>query len=124
MIKVYKCNILEGLQQLSDRNFQAIAWFENDRGLSSSFIDEVNAIFDDSGLDYAFNNGETVFGRDADNALRELDSATNNIDEFNQSDKEIFYSKEMQTVREMAAKALALVKASDGLESTVEIIEA
>jgi hypothetical protein len=123
MIKVYKENIIEGLKQLSDREFQRIAWFENDQGLSSSFIDDVNGVFDETGLDYAFNKDKCVFGAEADNALKDLDKDTKAIDELNQSDSEIFYSSEMQIIREKAAIALALVLASDGSESTVEIIE-
>ncbi len=122
MMNVYKKNIIEGLERISNRSLQAIAWFENDQGLSSSFIDEVNAVFDETGLAYAFDNNRVVFDIRSDNSLKELDAVINIIDET-QTDIEIFHSPQMQIVREKAAKALALVLASDGSESTVEIIE-
>jgi hypothetical protein len=123
MIKVYKNNIIEGLNYLSSYELQKIAWFENDQGLSSSYVEDVESVFDDTGLDDALNEGHVVFDKKTDSALRELDESTNSIDEFTQTDEEIFNSPEMAIVRKKAAKALELVLASDGAESTVEIIE-
>ena len=61
MIKVYKTNVIEGLKDLASRDFQAVAWFENDQGLSSSYADDVNAVFDDTGLDTALGSVDVLF---------------------------------------------------------------
>ncbi len=123
MRRIYKKNVIQGLEDLSSRGFQEVAWFKNNQGLSSSFGDDVNAVFDDTALGDMLENEETVFGKAADDALRDLDESTNAIDEFTMSDEEILNAPEMDIVRQKAALALELVKASDGSESTVEIVE-
>lgn len=120
--KVYKNVLVKALKDLSDIDFQKIAWFENDQALSSSFADDVNAVFDDTGLEIALKNNEIIFGKAADVVLHELGKAIDAVNEF-RPEEEIINDPLMQVVREKAAKALELIKASDGSESTVEIIE-
>lgn len=120
--RVYKTNVIEVLGYFSDREFQSIAWFENDKGLCYSFIDNANDLFDDCNLKEALYDNVIVFSKAADQALRDLSNAVDLVDEF-QSDEQILNSPEMQVVREKAAIALQLVLASDGSESTVEIVE-
>ncbi len=122
MNKVYKTVVIESLEDLSNRAFQEVAWFENNQGLSSSFGDDVSAVFEDSALEHALNAGDIVFGEAADTALRELNEIVEAIG-YDRDDAELIDAPEMDIVRQKAALALELVKASDGVESTVEIVE-
>lgn len=58
---VYKKNVMQGLKDLASRQFQLIAWFDNDQGLSSAFSEDVEAVFMDTGLEAALDAGEVVF---------------------------------------------------------------
>ncbi len=122
--KIYKSNVEKGLEQLIDPSFsRTVSTTEGEKIWYFSFTELVLAIFDDTALLDILGEGEIVFSKEADMALLELYKATNAIHEFNQTDDQIFNSPEMEIVREKAAKALALVKASTGKESTVEIVE-
>lgn len=122
-MKVYKSNIIEALGWLSNYDYQKIAWFPNNIGIMNSYAESVMAVFDDTGLVDALNNKKIVFGKEADDALRELEHATEAIDELSMSDDEIIDSIAMAKVRAKASRALALVESSDDSESTVEIIK-
>lgn len=122
MSKVYKTNVIRGLEHLSSYDFQKNAWFENNLGLLSSYMEDVESVFDDTGLEYALDNDQVVFGHVADNALRELSILLDSIG-YDKNEEELIDSPEMQLVRDKAAKALALIQASDYSESTVDIVE-
>lgn len=119
---IYKSNIIEGLQDLSDYSMQKLLWFDNDQGLSYSFLENYLDLFDDSTLLDAYKAGETVFGKEADAALQDLALATDAIDESLPADK-IIDDPFMKIVRKKAKKALDLVLADDGSESTIEIVK-
>ncbi len=117
--KVYKFNVIDGLQHLFSKEWQIEAWIkEND--IWSSFVDEVETVFLDSGLEGILDK-ETIFGKEADQALRELNIMVDAIG-YDRDERELIDAPEMEAVRQKAAEALALVLASDGSESTVEII--
>ena len=118
--KVYKFNVIAGLESLASHDFQKVAWFENDQGIVSSYGDMVSLVFEASALEEPLYK-RIVFSKKADNALRELDSMVEAIG-YDRDERELIDSPEMEAVRQKAAEALALVKASDGSESTVEII--
>ena len=120
---IYKRNVIEALHDLSSLEFQNVAWFPNNQGLSSDFTDDVNAVFDDFRLLKALHaTNMIVFSVQADQALRELNEICDDVG-YDKNEYDLIHSPNMQIVREKAAKALALVLASDGSESTVEIIE-
>lgn len=121
-MKVYRSNILEGLRYLSSKELQKIAWFENDQGICSSFNDEVAIVYEENGLEDAFKAGHIVFSREADNALRLLDKMVMEIDDY-RDERDLIDSPEMELIRQMAAQCIALIEASDGSESTVELID-
>ena len=120
---IYKNNIVEALEHLSNYAFQRIAWFENDQGLSYSFNENVLDLFYDSTLDDAIESGHIVFSKDADNMLVRLEQETRLLDDNDYNANVLINLPQMQIIRELAAQALALVLASDGSESTVEIIQ-
>ena len=123
MFKIYKNNVIEALQMLSDYQFQKLAWFLNDRGVVASYNENVMWVFDDTALGDALDEGEVIYGANADNALRDLESETDKIEGDDYLEEEIIDMPQMQVIREKAARALELVLQSDGSESTVEIVE-
>ena len=118
--KVYKFNVIEGLEYLSDRGLQQKAWLENNE-IWSSFNDDVSAVYESSGMERLLYK-KTIFGKEADNALRELDHMVMAIPD-DVDEAELIDSPEMEAIRRKAAEALALVRKSDGKDSTVKIIE-
>lgn len=122
--KVYINNVKGLVRELSDRNYQTLVWLNTGAkpGMSISFIEAVNMLFDDSAITYLLEKGEIIVDKKVTRALRELDNALEPVDEFRPT-LEIINDPLMEVVREKAAKALELIEASDGSESTVEIIE-
>ncbi|MBY0406772.1 MAG: hypothetical protein K2Q01_03710 [Rickettsiales bacterium] len=106
---------------LADYELQKAIWL-HETDIWSSFNDEVEAVFLDSGIEEMLNQGEVVFGKNADNALRELVKTADNIG-YHRDERELVHTAEMENLRHKAAKALALIQATDGSESTVEIVE-
>lgn len=122
MIRIFKNNVIEALEALSSYAFQKTAWFENDRGLSYSYNENILDLFYDSQLDEALKASEAVFGKEADDALRDLEAASNKLDGDDHSDIILIDLPQMQMIREKAARALALIKTSTGEGSTVELL--
>ncbi len=118
--KIYKFNIIEGLRYLSNKELQRYAWFE-ENDIYFPYIDQVESVFLDSGLEGILDK-ETIFGKEADQALRELNAMVDAIG-YDRDERDLINAPEMEAVRQKAAEALTLILASDGSESTVEIIE-
>jgi hypothetical protein len=122
--RIYKGNIVHILRHLSDRNYQENVWLNrnNPEGLVDSFIEAANMLIDDCVVGDYLEEGEILFDRKTTDAFRELDAAIDAVDEF-RPEEDIINDPLMQIVRLKAAYVLALIQASDGKESTVEIIE-
>jgi transcription initiation factor IIE alpha subunit len=122
--KIYINNILDLLKELSKKEYQDSNWtqYNPDTGMSISFDEAVNMLFDDCIIDDLLESNEVIISHDVTRAFKELSTAVDSVDEY-RPQEEIINDPQMQIVREKAAKALALVLASDGSESTVEIIE-
>lgn len=124
MMEVDITNIVDGLRYLASYEFQKIAWFENDKGLWSSFDQDVEEIFDTTNLDLAFENNEIVFGKKADASLIELEQACNALGyDWTGREKELLESDELAAIRAMAKRCLRLIKERDPQESTVDLVE-
>lgn len=121
--KIFKKNVVEALENLSSEAYQKIAWFQNDQGLSSSYIDTLLGLFDDTALIDIMDEGEIVFSIQADKALRDLAIETSRVEALGMSDAILIDSIEMKNIRQKAAKILILINQSDGSESTIEIVE-
>lgn len=120
--KIYKGNIVRILQGLSDRGYQERVWLNRDsRGIVDSFVEAANMLFDDCVVGDYLEEGEILFDRATTMTLRELHSAVQAVDEF-RSQEEIIHDPKMEIVRQKAAKVLALIEASNGRESTVDIL--
>lgn len=121
---IYKDNVIEALEWLSDYDFQKIAWFDNDQGICMPYNETAWAIFDWSCLHNTIEEGETVFGKEADKALMELEVACDALG-YNWAGKEkiLLESDEMKIIREMAKRCLKLIDESDPSESTVMFLK-
>ena len=125
MIKhsIYIKNFIEDLYALASKEFQEVAWFENNQGLSSSYNSSANDLFDDHNLDKILYEEETILiSRKVHQALKELDTAMDIVG-YDKQDSEIINDPKMQIVREKASTVLELIKSSDGSESTVDFIK-
>ena len=128
--RVYKGNIVNILQGLSDRIYQerVLLNINNSEGLVDSFVEAVCMLFDDCVVGDYLKEGEILFDRRTTSVLHELDVAIDAVEASDEngeyrSQAEIINDPLMQVVREKAAKVLELIEASDGRESTVEIKE-
>ncbi len=125
MKKIYQNNITKILEELSSHTYQNRVWHcaeINIGDMTLSFDEAVNMLFDDSIIGDLLEEKEVIIGHDVTRAFKELSEAIDAVDEF-RAQKDIIHDPVMQIVHEKAAAALALVLASDGSESTVEIIE-
>lgn len=112
MIKVYKENAIKYLFGLADYEYQKRVWAEGKAkpgDTSISFIEGCCMVFDDTGVGDALEAGQTVFGTVADQAIRDLSDATDQVDYEHKPDSMIIDTPAMQTVREKAAKVLQLI---------------
>jgi|GEM_PF-2385271 len=105
---VYKDNIIESLQVLSDYNFQKQALLNPTGPYMWIYHEEYENIFEDTGLLEAWQDSEIVFNKEADQALRVLEEAMRKIDSH-LPDLVIVDLPEMQIVRQIAAQALKLI---------------
>lgn len=121
---VLKNILVESLEELSDHDYQERIWTnkDNPNGYVASFTEAVINIFDDAVVINPLREGEILFDQTVTQALWELHDATTAVDD-NRPPEEIINDPLMKIVRQKAAKALKLVTSSDGLESTVEIID-
>ena len=119
-VAIPRKTVINALKELSDHTFQINEWLRSSS--FSCFIEAINSLFDDASIGYALENNHIIFDMQSTQKLRELSSAVDLVDEF-QPEINIITSPQMQIIRELAVQALALVLASDGSESTVEIIQ-
>jgi len=120
---MYIENLIDDLQALASKEFQKVAWFENNQGLSASYGSSVSDLFDDHNLkEILHEKGAVLINTKVHQALQELYAVVDNVG-YNKSQEEIIDSPEMQIVREKAASILELIKASDGSESTVDFVK-
>jgi hypothetical protein len=120
---IYKDNVIECLEDLANYDLQKIAWFDNDQGLMYSYDENVDDLFDNTVLNDLFAEGEIVFGKVADDALRELWTVCEAVPDKRIYTKDFIDSDEMSIIREMAKRCLKLIEESDGSESTVMFLK-
>lgn len=120
---MYIKNLIESLRSLASREFQEIAWYENDLGAMTSFRDDISDLFDDHNLkELLYANGEIVISKEVHQALSDLGDIADRVD-HERSEDEIINDPKMEAVRQLAKKVLELIKNTDGSESTVDFIK-
>ena len=121
---IYGGNIKEILAEFADEEYQKSSWiypYKRKPNMTISFIEAANMLFDDCVVGDYLREGEILFDRATTTAFWELDAAVDAVNEF-RSEAEVIVDPLMEVVRQKAAKVLALIKASDERESTVEIL--
>jgi hypothetical protein len=105
--------ILLHLRELSSRSEQERLWLSEGGGRDGgSFVEAVCGLFDDSGLSYFIAEKKpTGLGPAAERALLELGAVTETID-WKMDEQALIDSKEMDTVRHLAAVALRLIEST------------
>ena len=109
MNTVNTAKVTDCLRELADADFQKRVWLASSGSEVSSFTEAICGLFDDSGLDVAFDKGHTVFTREIDALLRELGNAVRAVDEF-RPPAELIADPQMDRVRGLAAKALSAIE--------------
>jgi hypothetical protein len=110
MIWVDTDKVQEELRELANRDVQSRRWLASSGPEISSFTEAVSGLFDDSGLGDALDQGGVVYSPAADRLLRELETAIRRVNS-SRSPAQVIADKEMETVRSLAARALALIEA-------------
>jgi hypothetical protein len=122
--KIYIENIIGILREFADLNYQKYAWLNINLKpiMTISFVEAVNMLFDDCIISDLLAAGEVIISKDITKVLQELSDIIDEIDEY-RPEEDIINDPKMQAAREKAAHALALIKASDGSESTVRFVK-
>lgn len=115
MMTVLKGNIIEALEKLSDYEYQKTAWFSDNEEVYYDYIENIEDIFDLTGLQEAFKAHEVVFNKNVDKALYDLGAVCDALGytAWDGREKELLESKEMAIIREMAKHCLKLIAESD-----------
>ena len=122
--KINKGILIQALKELADETYQRRIWLNTgDRpGMTLSFTEAAINVFDDACVAPALEEGKVILDPNVTQALQELHNATNAVSEY-RPPEEIINDPMMETVRQRAARVLSLIEASDGRESTIEIVE-
>jgi hypothetical protein len=111
-------HVRAALHEMSDLEYQSRVWTgRGGRDEMSSFVECVERLYDDSGLELALDADEPVFGTAIDDQLRELGNLVGKID-ADQSPEELIASPRMRMARERAGAILSAIDkgASDAAE--------
>ena len=103
--------VLECLRELTDEQFQITVWAGKDPTRMASFVECVNGLFDDSGLDDALGIGP-VFGNDIDNRFKALDALLLNIDD-RVPIQELLANQDLGRARLVAADIVTALEAQE-----------
>jgi hypothetical protein len=103
MTAILTDQVRAALNELSDVEYQARVWTGRGAGDEmSSFVECVERLFDDSGLEQALDAGDSVFGSQIDEQLRALGDLLVKIDSA-QAPDELIDDPRMRLVRQRAA---------------------
>jgi hypothetical protein len=97
--------VRDGLRELSSLEMQRRLWLSPGEPEWSSLEEAACQLFDDSGLDVAFDKRETVFSPTADTQLRHLGARIRSIDMM-RSPSDIIKDPAMEQVRATARQLL------------------
>lgn len=100
--------VVHALKELSDRDYQELVWMGKDPNRMSSFIECVERLFDDSGLDRVLRTG-AAFTPEIDEQLRHLSRLVDEIDEY-QPDDQLLRDPKLLESRVVSARVLGLLE--------------
>lgn len=106
VMSVYTEMVNEALVELSDANYQRRVWTGGGAANEMSSFDEcVDRLFGDSGLDFALERGEPVYGSRLDDELRRLGDLVRRID-GSRSPDDVLRDPLLEPVRQLASEIL------------------
>ena len=105
---VDKKRVLDCLNELSDKSYQERVWMASSGPEISSYIEAVNQLYGDSGLDFAYSKGEQVFGKDIDDRLKQF-GTTLQMMPLNRHPLELIKDQRMIPIRQTAADIANLI---------------
>jgi len=105
LIQVNKTQVIDGLRELADFDFQKRVWLSGAGPEMSSFVEAVCGLFDDSGLGLALDKGQSVYDPEIDSLLRWIQAMISKIERVNNLSD--LSSPQMDMMRNLAAKALS-----------------
>lgn len=98
--------VRSALAELADLEYQLRVWTGRDpRGEMSSFVECVSRLYDDSGLEQAFDEDQVVFGPTIDHELQALGELVAKVDSAQAPDAALADPR-MQRIRAQAAVVL------------------
>lgn len=106
-MQIYTNIVIGGLRDLADTDFQHRVWPGHSPSEMSSFVECVEQIFDDSGLDAAMRR-MTVFDQEIDALLVDLGDLTDSVDD-SQPTNVLLEDPNLRRCRELAAKILTMI---------------
>lgn len=101
--------IVESLNELASEQIQKARWMSGGSEMSS-FIEAVEQLFTDSGLEDALRKGETGYPNEVDFLLKQLDQLISKIDGGRTPD-EIINDPSMQEIRNKSREILYMLGA-------------
>jgi len=95
-------HVMEGLRELSDREFQLRAWTgRGNEGEMSSFVEAIETLYTDSGLSDALDGKQVAFDENLDEDLRRLGDLVVRMDSARFTPAQID-EQDMEEVRKLA----------------------
>jgi hypothetical protein len=110
MSVIYWQRVEECLLELSSLDEQHRLWKSSGPPEVSSFVEAVEQLFLDSGLDHPLHAGKTGRGQECEQRLIELEEALMSVN-ANQTPDALIVSSEMEKVRRIATVALSALQA-------------
>ncbi len=112
MTAVRSEQVRSALQELADEPCQRRLWTGRVAGEMSSFVECVSRLYDDSGLDFAFERDERVFGPPVDDDLRALARLVSRVN-ADQHPDDLIDDPAMERVRKSAGAILLALATRD-----------
>ena len=101
--------IKDSLKELADKSYQGASLDGFGAGVMSTPDEVVCRLFNDSGLDIAYNKGRAVYGEEIDDKLKELGSLVEKLP-YDSPPMKLIEDERMIPVRKMAADILNLIE--------------
>ncbi len=98
--------VKESLRELADKDTRVRLW-NSDQGLVSSFIEAVEGLFDDSGLELALQRNPEAFTAEAMSLLNQLQKEIKRVDAYMPPER-LINDQRMSAVRRTASELLQL----------------
>jgi hypothetical protein len=104
-----KKGIMDCLKQLSDKTYQERVWTAASGPEISSYVEAMEQLYNGTGLSFAFEKGEQVFGKPIDDLLKEFRKILPTI-HYMRPPMQLIEDPSMIPIRKAAAGILSLIE--------------